>query len=92
MWRDYMHNALGDSEKAKAYDEQIRKNMEMFEEAVRLFSPFVPKGRPADEGGTGAASAKPAPEGAEALREMQKQMAEMQKQLALLAARSTVKD
>ncbi len=42
-WRDYMATALGDSEKAKAYDDQVRKNMEMFEETMRLFTPFVPR-------------------------------------------------
>lgn len=46
-WREYMHSALGDSDKAKAFDDQVRKNMEMFEEAVRLFSPYkAPDGAP----------------------------------------------
>lgn len=86
-WRDYMATALGDSEKAKAYDDQVRKNMEMFEDTMRLFTPFV--ARPGEQPAAAPAPApKPAApaESPDAIRDLQKQMAEMQKQLAELAS------
>lgn len=84
-WREYMTSALGDENKAKAFDDLARKNMEMFEETVRLFTPFVPKPGP----GSQPSEPKPVPEtavqaGAEALRTIQEQMAEMQRQIARL--------
>jgi len=86
-WRDYMATALGDSEKAKAYDDQVRKNMEMFEDTMRLFTPFAP--RPGDlpvPPHAPPAPSKPASESPDAIRDLQQQMAEMQKQLADLAS------
>jgi len=91
-WREYMTVALGDENKAKAFDDQIRKNMEVFEETMRFFTPFVPK--PAAGSGSAddvspdaapAAAAVGGYAGADTIRALQKQMAEMQKQLASLA-------
>lgn len=56
-WREYMTTALGDTEKVKAFDEQIRKNMEMFGEAVRLFTPYAPTGVRPDAPVNGAGGA-----------------------------------
>lgn len=74
--------------------------MEMFEEAVRLFTPYMPK--PGEEAAPGAKPAAPTPPvnpmlanplmansmnaSAEAIMTMQRQMMDMQKQLAALAA------
>jgi polyhydroxyalkanoate synthesis repressor PhaR len=99
-WREYMHSALGDADKAKAFDDQVRKNMEMFEEAVRLFTPYAHKSgedagsaaaRPGFAAGAGpmsgaSLSANPMTAGADAIMAMQRQMLDMQKQLATLAA------
>jgi polyhydroxyalkanoate synthesis repressor PhaR len=91
-WREYMTTALGDENKAKAFEELARKNMEMFEDTMRLFTPFT--GVPGAAAAVGVPGAppepRPAPEtavqaGAEAIRTMQKQMAEMQRQLAAMA-------
>ncbi len=89
-WREYMSTAMGDENKARAFDDQVRKNMEMFDETMRLFAPFVPKPPRADEAGPSVKAEAPAAEtsagGAEdTIRALQKQMAEMQKQLASLA-------
>ena len=86
-WRDYMATALGDTEKAKAYDDQVRKNMEMFEDTMRLFTPFAPRagGEAPTPPQAPAASPKPAADSPDAIRALQQQMAEMQKQLADLA-------
>jgi polyhydroxyalkanoate synthesis repressor PhaR len=95
LWRDYMQSTLGDNEKAKAYDDQIRKNMEMFEEAMRLFAPFVPKPRTGDEGAPGTSSTsppRPQADPADVIRDMQRQMADMQRQLATLATKAPAKD
>ena len=101
-WRDYMNTAVGE-DKAKAFEEQIRKNMAMFEDTMKFFTPFVPgapgvpgmPGMPGVAGGTTAPradEAKPAasapPTGLDAIRAMQQQMLEMQKQLAQIATGS----
>ncbi len=101
-WRDYMNTAVGE-DKAKAFEEQIRKNMAMFEDTMKFFTPFVPgapgvpgmPGMPgvatpprADEpGGKPAASSGP-PSGVDAIRALQQQMLDMQKQLAQIATGS----
>jgi polyhydroxyalkanoate synthesis repressor PhaR len=81
-WREYMQSALGSEERAKAFDEQVRKNMAMFEETMKFFAPFAP---PAQKGED--TSGKPAapPTGLDAIRALQQQMMDMQKQLAQLA-------
>ena len=86
-WREYMATALGDESKAKAFDDQVRKNMEMFEETMRFFTPFAPKPMtPPTMPGAGDVEPPPtAANGADALRALQKQMADMQRQLASLA-------
>jgi polyhydroxyalkanoate synthesis repressor PhaR len=94
-WRDYMNTTVGE-DKAKAYEEQIRKNMTMFEDTMKFFAPFVPTGVPGTmpgmPGATPAApprsdEAKPAapPTGVDAIRALQQQMMDMQRQLAQLA-------
>lgn len=40
-WREYMNTTVGE-DKAKAFEEQIRKNMAMFEDTMKFFTPFVP--------------------------------------------------
>jgi polyhydroxyalkanoate synthesis repressor PhaR len=98
-WREYMSSALGSEEKAKAFDDQVRKNMTMFEDAMKLFAPFVPGtpgampgAAPAAPRADEAAGAKPStpPAGVEAIRALQQQMFDMQKQLAQLATGSYV--
>jgi polyhydroxyalkanoate synthesis repressor PhaR len=85
-WREYMTTALGSEEKAKAFDEQVRKNMAMFEDTMKLFTPFVPGAVPVPPRPEEAGS-KPAapPTGIDAIRALQQQMLDMQKQLAQLA-------
>ena len=91
-WREYMNTTVGE-DKAKAFEEQVRKNMSMFEDTMKFFAPFVPAGVP---GATGmppmtppprADEAKPStpPTGVDAIRALQQQMMDMQRQLAQLA-------
>lgn len=84
-WREYMQNAVGE-DRAKEYEEQIRKNMTMFEDAMKFFTPFVP-GAPPTATPQPREEAKPAtpPTGVDAIRALQQQMMDMQRQLAQLA-------
>lgn len=91
-WREYMQSALGSEEKAKAFEEQVRKNMSVFEDTMKFFVPFVPttaSPRPEDAPASSAAD-KPAapPTGLDAIRALQQQMMDMQRQLAQLATGS----
>ncbi len=97
-WREYMNTAVGE-EKAKAFEEQIRKNMSMFEDTMKFFVPFVNTGvhgaPGAMPGSTSAAPREEAkapipPTGVEAIRALQQQMMDMQRQLAQLATGSYV--
>ena len=92
-----MQSALGSEEKAKAFEEQVRKNMSMFEDTMKFFAPFVPPGMPGalkPEDSTSSspppAADKPAapPTGLDAIRALQQQMMDMQRQLAQLATGS----
>jgi polyhydroxyalkanoate synthesis repressor PhaR len=95
-WREYMTSALGSEEKAKAFDDQVRKNMAMFEDTMKFFAPFVPGAVPGAVPPTSPraeeSAAKPAalPTGVDAIRALQQQMLDMQKQLAQLATGSYV--
>jgi polyhydroxyalkanoate synthesis repressor PhaR len=97
-WREYMQTTLGDTEKVKAYDDQVRKNMEMFEEAMRFFSPFgarredgsvapaSPSAKAANPSMPPSAASLGSPmAGFETIQAMQRQMLDMQMQLAQLA-------
>ncbi len=81
-WREYMQNAVGE-DRAKEYEEQIRKNMAMFEDAMKFFTPFVPGAPPAPPREEPKQTMPPT--GVEAIRALQQQMIEMQRQLAQLA-------
>jgi polyhydroxyalkanoate synthesis repressor PhaR len=96
-WRDYMSTTVGE-DKAKAFEEQVRKNMSMFEDTMKFFAPFVPG--PPGAPGTNGMSAMPGmpgatppgdaprpagpPTGIDAIRALQQQMMDMQRQLAQL--------
>lgn len=84
-WRDYVHTTLGNEERAQAFDDQVRKNMAVFEETMKFFAPFAPPAQRAED-----SSGKPSapPTGLDAIRALQQQMIDMQKQLAQLATGS----
>jgi len=69
----------------KALEEQTRRNMEMFQNAIRMFTPF-----PNGTTGTPPAAApepapKPAPGKAEDLQELKEQIAAMQRKIDQLS-------
>ena len=72
------------------YEEQIRQNMQMFERAMKMFTPFgfpVVPGAPASTTAPEPA-AKPAPESDTALDDLKQQLAAMQAQIEKLANKS----
>ncbi len=87
-WREYMTTTVGE-DKAKAFEEQVKKNMSMFEDTMKFFAPFVPAVARPEDANAGTSSARPTPaappSGLDAIRAMQQQMMDMQKQLAQLA-------
>ena len=89
--RSQMQKALGATPGAGLFDEQVRQNMAMFQNAMKMWAPFAPGGD-----GASAAPEKPSPDAkaessADPLAEMRRQMAEMQAQLARLAMPPTDK-
>lgn len=83
-WREYMNSTVGE-DKAKAFEEQIRKNMSMFEDTMKFFTPFVPAAPPAAAPRPDEAKPATPPTGVDAIRALQQQMMDMQRQLAQLA-------
>ncbi|MBO1906722.1 polyhydroxyalkanoate synthesis repressor PhaR [Microvirga sp. 3-52] len=79
--RDQMAQAFGPGA-FQAMEEQVRKNMGFFTEAMRMFSPFP-------QSGPGAPDAKPAVKGDETndLDSLKQQMAAMQAKLDKLASK-----
>jgi polyhydroxyalkanoate synthesis repressor PhaR len=77
--REQMSQAFG-SGAFHAMEEQVRKNMSFFTEAMRMFSPFAQ--RPADEG---EAKSVPKSESSGELETLKRQMADMQAKLDKLA-------
>ena len=80
--RDQFLGALGvPAEPFKVMEEQTRRNMAMFQEAMKMFTPF-------GVGGTEKpAAAKPEASGGEPLQSLQDQLKEMQRQIDKLAGK-----
>ncbi|PWC35834.1 polyhydroxyalkanoate synthesis repressor PhaR [Azospirillum sp. TSO35-2] len=87
--RDYFQNTLGGMFPFGRLDEVSKQNMQMFERAMRMFTPFGVAGAPDDPAGARpAAPGTPpgvAPAGA-TFDELKKQIDELQKQIASIAS------
>jgi polyhydroxyalkanoate synthesis repressor PhaR len=68
----------------KEFDELTRQNLQMFEQTMRMFSPFGAGGTQAPGASGGAAKANP-PERDEEIRELKDQIAAMREQISRLA-------
>lgn len=76
-----------------AMEEQARKNMQVFSQALSVFNPFTGAAMPAPHAGEGEAGAQPAPSreapattpGGDDLEDMRRQLRDMQKQIEGLA-------
>ena len=81
--RSQLSETLGAGQGLKYFDEQIRQNMQLFDRAMKMFSPFTFP-RP-DEAPAKAAAGKP--EGDESLTDLKKRLEEMQQQIEKLASK-----
>ncbi|QFU17781.1 polyhydroxyalkanoate synthesis repressor PhaR [Microvirga thermotolerans] len=77
--REQMSQAFGPSA-FQTMEEQVRKNMTFFSEAMRMFSPFAQR-----EEGAARQKAETAGESSAELRDLKRQMAEMQAKLDALS-------
>lgn len=91
--RHRVTSALGGRERLGQFEDQIRQNLEMFDNAIRMFSPF---GRPGAGGASEPGAKEPAKAGKEPekgsdeagdsdLDELKKQISQMQAQLEALS-------
>jgi polyhydroxyalkanoate synthesis repressor PhaR len=87
-FREQMKGALAGSpidvmkSPIKALEEQTRRNMEMFQNAMRLFTPFPPAGAGAESATPDAQAGAQAPgQSASDLQELKEQIAAMQRKL-----------
>jgi polyhydroxyalkanoate synthesis repressor PhaR len=86
---DKMTSAFGGKERFEQFEEQIKRNISMFEEAMRMFSPFAQRGdtkrnAKSDEDGDGSR----ADTGGDDLESVKEQLREIQKELAALSGKS----
>jgi polyhydroxyalkanoate synthesis regulator protein len=80
-FRQHMAQAFGGSPFG-ALEDQVRRNMEMFERAFAMFTPFARReGQPSGEADKGNAQAG----GGDEIHELKRQMDEMQKRLDRLS-------
>jgi len=88
-FRDQMKSAIGKSPiemmkittPIKAIEEQARRNIEMFQNAMRMFTPFPPEGQHAAPGAASEPAAKDAAEKPDSLSELKEQIAAMQRKI-----------
>lgn len=90
--RHRVTSALGGRERLSQFEDQIRQNLEMFDSAMRMFTPFGRPGSGAGEKGAKEAPKTEKPEPGESgekredeLDELKKQIAQMQAQLEALS-------
>ena len=80
-FRDHMSQAFGVPSPFGGLDEQVRRNMEVFQRAFSMFTPF---GRREDEAAT-EGEAGSAPKSGSDLEELRRQLADMQKKVEKLS-------
>ncbi|WOF75454.1 polyhydroxyalkanoate synthesis repressor PhaR [Parvibaculaceae bacterium PLY_AMNH_Bact1] len=87
---DKMTSAFGGKERFDQFEEQIRRNISMFEEAIRMFSPFAL--RSDNNRGEKSADAEKAAAGeGDDLETVKQQLKEIQKELAALSGKEKEK-
>ncbi|HEY8618143.1 polyhydroxyalkanoate synthesis repressor PhaR [Phenylobacterium sp.] len=79
--------ALGHGAALPSYEDQIRQNMQLFDRAMKMFSPFAYAKPEEPAQAPAAAKADPAPPADDALADLRKRMEEMQAQIEKLAKR-----
>jgi polyhydroxyalkanoate synthesis repressor PhaR len=81
QWRDQVTRAWGGVAPINAFEEQARQNMQMFEQAMRVWAPFgaTPPGAPAPK------TEAETPADPDSITDLRRQMEAMQRQLDQLA-------
>lgn len=88
-FRDQLLNSLGvSSEPFKLLDDQVKTNMAMFENAMKMFNPFAPASKEQRTETPPAAAREPSSSASE-LKAMQEQLREMQRRLELLTEKNS---
>ncbi|MCW4113411.1 polyhydroxyalkanoate synthesis repressor PhaR [Aurantimonas sp. MSK8Z-1] len=81
-WRDQMKDSVGQSP-MQLMEAQVRRNTELFRQAMTMFNPFMAGAMPRTEGGRGTESAGGSPDDLAAMRQqidaMQRRLEEMDK-------------
>jgi polyhydroxyalkanoate synthesis repressor PhaR len=87
--RSQLSDSLGGAPGLKYFDEQVRQNMQLFDRAMKMFTPFAFQ-QPVDAGVKAPPPAPPAKAeaGDESLAELKKRLEEMQQQIEKLASKS----
>ena len=86
--RNQLSETLGGGQGLKYFDEQVRQNMQLFDRAMKMFSPFAfPAAQEALKPAQAPAAA-PKAEDAESLNDLKKRLEEMQAQIEKLASKS----
>ena len=83
--------AFGGAEAIDRFQEQVRQNLQLFDRAMKMFSPFAfvaPEREDAASPSAAASAAPGAPQSDQALAELKAQVAEMQRQIEKLASKS----
>jgi polyhydroxyalkanoate synthesis repressor PhaR len=83
--RKQMTSAFGSNTALDALGDQVRRNTEMFEQAMRMFLPFGVGERPAAAARGGEEKSKPVPAEAGDIDALRRQLDEMQKRLDKLS-------
>jgi polyhydroxyalkanoate synthesis repressor PhaR len=92
--RTQLTETLGAGQGLKYFDEQIRQNMQLFDRAMKMFTPFAfprPDEPVAGKASAAPAAAAPAPgktEEGESLADLKKRLEEMQQQIEKLASKT----
>jgi polyhydroxyalkanoate synthesis repressor PhaR len=84
---DKMTSAFGGKERFDQFEEQIRRNISMFEEAIRMFSPFALRADAGQDEKTDSGKQSTSGDGDD-LETVKQQLKEIQKELAALSGKT----
>lgn len=87
QWTQALAARPGVAPGAGLFEEQVRTNLALFDNAMKMFTPFAPATTPAPPPPAAAAEPASAPAAGEAMADLARRMEEMQRQIAELAKR-----
>ena len=79
--RGRMRDAFGGSPGYAMFEESVRKNMELYEQAMKMFSPLGPSYSPQRSGSGAAAPKKESEESSDDINALKNQVAALQRKL-----------